>query len=126
MLKPLAVLQTVLIAHALAVFAQSVFAGEFLSGSDSPVRFHEWTGWAILAICTLQVVIAAILLRSGKTSLWLVLGSTLLLLAEGLQTGTGYGRFLNVHIPLGVIIFGAVTGQAIAVWRRLPSGGMAK
>jgi hypothetical protein len=112
----LAILRLVLVSHSLAALAQAVFAGQFLSGVDAPVKFHEITGWAMLAIAAIQIVLAALLMRSGTTSLWLVLGSILILLAEGLQVGTGYGRFLNVHIPLGVIVFAAVTWQTISVF----------
>jgi hypothetical protein len=39
-------------------------------------------------------------------------------LCEGLQVGTGSGRFLNVHIPLSVVIAGAVVGQLVWAFRR--------
>jgi len=118
-------LRFVLTLHALAVLAQSGFAGEFLSGSDGPVKFHEFTGWLILGICALQLTLAAVLARSGTVSLWLVFGSVFLLLAEALQTGTGYGRFLRVHIPLGVVTFGAVTWQLVSVFRaKGPGAGL--
>ena len=112
----LALLRIVLVSHALAVLMQSVFAGQFLAGSDGSVKFHELTGWIILAISALQILIATVLMRSGGTSLWLVFGSVFLFLAEGLQVGTGYGRFLNVHIALGVIVFGAITAQTASVF----------
>jgi hypothetical protein len=115
-LVSLAILRVVLISQTLAVLTQSVFAGEFLAGSDSAVKFHEFTGWTILALAAVQIGVTGILMRSGSTSLWLFSGSFFVFLAAGLQVGTGYGRFLNVHIPLGVIIFGAVTGQTIAVF----------
>jgi hypothetical protein len=118
------ILRLVLVCNFLAVLAQSVFAGQFLSGADSPVKFHEWTGWAVLGISAIQLAVAAALMRSGITSLWLVFGSIFLLLGEGLQIGTGYGRFLNVHIPLGVILFGAVTWQTVSAFLKpVPSGG---
>jgi hypothetical protein len=121
------ILRLVLVCHALAAFAQSVFAGQFLSGSDSQVKFHELTGWIMLAISAIQILLTALLLRSGRTSLWLVLGSVFVLLGEGLQIGTGYGRFQNVHIPLGVIIFAAVSWQAISVFlKRTTSTGPPK
>jgi len=112
----LAILRLVLILHALAVLAQAVFAGEFLSGVDSPVKFHEFTGWVVLSLAAMQLAAAAALLRSNITSLWLVFGSVFVLLGEGLQIGTGYGRFLNVHIPLAVIVFGVVTWQTVSVF----------
>src|SRR5215813_3343585 len=99
------ILRYVLVAHAVALFAQSAIAGEFLSGTDAVVKFHEWTGWGVLGICVIQIVVAVLALRSGAASLWLVIGTVLVLLAEVLQVGTGYGRFLQVHVPLGVIAF---------------------
>ena len=110
------ILRVVLVCHVVAAFAQSVFAGQFLAGSDSQVVFHEITGWALLAICALQIVLAAALLRSGLTSLSLVFSSVFVFLAEGLQIGTGYGRFLNVHIPLGVALVAVVSWQTIVVF----------
>jgi hypothetical protein len=115
-----AILRIVLVCHVLAVLTQAVFAGQFLSGSDSPVKFHELSGWIILAISMSQIVITALLMRSRNASLMLLFGSIFVLLGEGLQIGTGYGRFLNVHVPLGVIIFGVLTAQAISVLK--PSG----
>src|SRR5271156_6310085 len=75
----LAILRLVLILHALAVLAQAVFAGEFLSGVDSPVKFHEFTGWVVLSLAAMQLAAAAALFRSNITSLWLVFGSVFVL-----------------------------------------------
>jgi hypothetical protein len=112
----LAILRSVVVCHALVVLTQAVFAGQFLSGSDSQVKFHEITGWIVLAISLGQIAIIAALMRSGGVSLMLLFGSVLVFLGEGLQIGTGYGRFLNVHVPLGVIIFGSVAAQAVSVF----------
>jgi hypothetical protein len=117
----LAILRTVVLCHLLAVLTQSVFAGQFLSGSDSQVTFHEWTGWIVVAISFSQIVIAGLLVSSGRVSLMFLFGSIFILLGEGLQIGTGYGRFLNVHVPLGVIIFGSVAAQAVSVFQE-PNG----
>ena len=110
----MAILRVVLVCHALAVLTESVFAGQFLSGSDSQVKFHELTGWIVLAISLSQIAIAAALMRSAGVSLMLLFGSVFVLLGEALQIGTGYGRFLNVHVPLGVILFGCVAAQAVS------------
>ncbi len=115
---PLAFLRVVLVAHTLALLAQAGLAGEFLSGTDGIVKFHEWTAWATLGICILQIGLAALATRAGTASWWLLIGSVFVLLAEALQTGTGYGRFMSVHIPLGVIAFGAVLLQTISQFGR--------
>jgi len=112
------ILRYVLVAHTIFLFTQSALAGEFLSGTDGVVKFHEWTAWAIVGICAVQIAVAGLALRSGSASLWLLIGSVLVLLAEVLQTGTGYGRFLRVHLPLGVVLFGAVSWQLVSQFRK--------
>ncbi|HUI62689.1 MAG TPA: hypothetical protein VLX90_20840 [Steroidobacteraceae bacterium] len=111
------ILRGVLSAHTLALFAQSALAGEFLSGTDGVAKFHEWTAWAILGICLIQIAVVALAQRSGHASLWLLIGTVLVFLAEVLQTGTGYGRFLRVHLPLGGIAFAGVSWQLISQFR---------
>jgi hypothetical protein len=81
------------------------------------VKFHELVAWVILGICALQIVIAAFSRRTDA-SLWLLIGSIMIFLAEVLQTGTGYGRFLRVHVPVGVVVFAGVSWQLIAQLRR--------
>lgn len=115
------ILRYVLIVHALSLFAQSVLAGEFLSGTDGVVKLHEWAGWIILGICAVQIAVSALALRARSASLWLLIGTILIFLGEVLQTGVGYGRFMRVHIPLGVIAFAAVSWQTISVFRQSPS-----
>jgi len=99
--------------HALAALSQAVFAGQFLSGVDAQVVFHEWTAWFALGLAALQIAASAALLRAGAP-LWLLVASIFILIAEGLQVGTGYGRFLGVHVPLGVLVFGTLT--CLMVW----------
>ena len=108
----LQVLRIVLALHVLAVLAQAALAGQFLSGLESPVVFHERTAWFILALSFAQVIAAVLFARLGGP-LWLLVASVFVLIAEALQTGTGYGRFLGVHIPLAVFVFGAVLWMMI-------------
>ena len=101
----------------MSVLAQAVFAGQFLSGIDSPVVFHAWTAWFILGLSAAQIILSVSFLKLGGP-LWLVIASLFIFIAEGLQTGTGYGRFLGVHIPLGVFVFGAVIWLMIWAFRK--------
>jgi hypothetical protein len=113
-------LRIVLVLHSCALLAQPALAGEFLSGSDQAVRFHELLAWVILGLCSIQIALATVGLRIGVATYWLPIGSALLLLAESLQTGVGYGRFLRVHIPLGAIEFAVVLVQTVSVFRSRP------
>ena len=114
----LRILQTILFLHALGVLAQSIFAGQFLSGIESPVVFHELNGWFILSLSILQVIFSVIVTRFRGAGMWFVMTSVLIFLGEGLQIGTGYGRFLGVHVPLGVLVFGTLIWQLDFVFRR--------
>lgn len=102
-------LRVIVVFHALGILGQAILAGQFLSGSDSSVLMHETTGWIVAAACLIQIVLSVVI---RKVPLWFIMSSVLIFLGEGLQVGTGYGRFLNVHIPLSIIITFAVMGQA--------------
>ena len=115
-------LRVVLAFHALAVLAQAALAGQFLSGSEGPVAFHEWTAWLILALSAAQIVAAFSFMRLGGP-MWLLVASVFIVIAEALQVGTGYGRFLGVHIPLGVFVFGALIWMMLWAFRSQPAGG---
>ncbi len=106
-------LRVVLIVHALAIFSQAALAGRFLSGDDSAVLFHQVAGWIIPLICLVQILAGIKLVHLSFTC-----ASVVVFLCEGLQIGTGYGRFLNVHIPLSVVIAGVVVGQLVWTYRK--------
>lgn len=113
----LAILRVVVTVHLLAVAAQAVLAGQFLSGIDHSVVFHEQTGWGVAALGLAQIVAAALLRSPRGSVLPFLLSGILILLAELLQVGTGYGRFLNVHVPLGAMILAGLTAQLVWVFR---------
>ena len=48
--------------------------------------------------------------------MWMLIASLFVFLAEALQVVTGYGRFLSVHVPLGVVIFGTLMVQTANVF----------
>ncbi|HLG94776.1 MAG TPA: hypothetical protein VKX49_00550 [Bryobacteraceae bacterium] len=118
----LLVLRIVLSLHVLAVLVQAVLAGQFLSGPEAPVVAHARTAWFILALSVAQIIAAAWFVRRGGP-LWTLVASIFVLIAEALQTGTGYGRFLGVHIPLGVFVFGAVSWMMFWAFRKRAAGG---
>ena len=97
--------------HLALVVAQAVFAGQFLAGADTSVVLHEVAGQIAAAVALIQIAICAIRRIPARTFVPFLVTSILVFLAEGLQIGTGYGRFLAVHVPLGVLICGAVATQ---------------
>lgn len=109
-------LRIVLSIHAFGALAQAMLAGEFLSGTDRAVFFHEYTAWMILTASLCQIALAGILARRSIFPLWMLIASIFVFLAETLQAVTGYGRFLSVHIPLGVVIFGTLAIQTASAF----------
>lgn len=116
--KYLSTLRVILALHALAVFTQAVLAGQFLSGVERPVVFHEFIAWIILGLSCLQVIFAVLAVGMQSKSLWFVVLTVMLFLAQALQVATGYLRFFSVHIPLAVIIFGTLVWQIDFVFRK--------
>ena len=111
------VLRIVIPLHLLAVFLQAVLAGQFLSGTDGAVLFHEYTGWTVAALGLGQVLCCLAAELPAGLALPLILSSALIFLGEVLQVGTGYLRFLGVHIPLAILIVGGLAEQAARVFR---------
>lgn len=109
-------LRIVLPIHAFGAFAQAMLAGEFLSGTDRAVFFHEYTAWIILGASLCQIALAGILTKRGICPLWMLIASIFVFLAETLQAITGYGRFISVHVPLGVVIFGTLVVQTANIF----------
>jgi hypothetical protein len=116
--KYLSTLRVILALHVLALFTQAVLAGQFLSGVEQPVVFHEFTAWIILGLSCLQLIFAVLATGMRSKSLWFVIITVIIFLAEALQVATGYLRFLSVHIPLAVIIFGTLVWQLDYVFRK--------
>jgi hypothetical protein len=101
------------------VFAQAVYAGQFLDGLEGWVRWHEVSGWVILALGCAQCLLALLpTLRRICPGLWFLFSSIAIVLCEALQIGVGYGRFPAVHIPLGVLIFGGLLVQVTTLFTK--------
>jgi hypothetical protein len=108
--------------QALDALLQAVFAGRFLSGDFNMLLVHRANGTQILlGLCLLQVIASVIAWRRAGVPGWIPGVSVLLLAACGVQVSMGFNRVLGVHIPLGVIIIGAVALLAIWVWRHGPA-----
>jgi hypothetical protein len=102
-------LRVVLRLVAVLVFAQAVFAGQFLDGNEAWRDWHASNGMLVLPLLVLvEVVLAVLLWRSGRGPGWIALASVGLLLAIVVQGGMGRNGQLAVHVPLGVAILGLV------------------
>jgi hypothetical protein len=107
----LSVLRMVLLIHLLAVVAQATLAGMFLSGSGMALLLHEMTARGLVGICLLQIAITVLLRVRGGCPAWVLISAIAILLAEMLETYSGYRGLLAVHVPLALGIFGGIMRQ---------------
>jgi len=104
---------------AMLVFAQALFAGQFLDGNAAWRNWHAVNGMLVLPLLALVVVVLAVLVwRAGQGPGWLALASVGLFLAIFVQIGMGQTSQLAVRVPLGVAILGLV-GALLARTRNL-------
>ncbi len=112
-------LRVLVTGHLVAVLAQPVLAGRFLTGDVDAIGVHGLVGSLLpllgmgLMACALAYAVA------GRGRLWVLPVTVLLFLADGFQIGVGYSRNLEVHVPLGVAI--VVAAVLLAAWVWTPS-----
>ena len=106
-------------ARLVAVLAQPVLAGRYLTGDVDAITAHGAVGTALAALDLLVIAAAALYVTGGRGALWVLPAAVLLFLAVGLQIGMGFARQLGVHVPLGV---GIVTASVLlTAWVWAPS-----
>ena len=112
-------LRFLLTGHLVAVLAQPVLAGRYLTGDVDAIEVHGLVG-SLLSLVAMALIAGAIAyVLGGRGRLWVLPAAVLLFFAEGFQIGMGYSRQLQVHIPLGVAI--VVIAVLLAAWVWTPS-----
>jgi hypothetical protein len=112
-------LRFLLTGHLVAVLAQPVLAGRYLTGDVDAIKVHGLVG-SLLALVAMTLIGGAIAyVLGGRGRLWVLPVTVLLFLAEGFQIGMGYSRQLQLHLPLGVAIVVAAVLLAAWVWTPL-------
>jgi hypothetical protein len=105
--------------HLVAVLAQPVLAGMFLTGDVDALGVHATVGSTLAALDMVVIAVTLAYVVAGRGRLWVLPVAVLLFLAVGFQIGMGYERQLQLHVPLGVVI---VTGSVLlAIWVWSPS-----
>ena len=117
-------LRTALTVHLLAVLAQPVLAGLFLTGDIDAIAVHGTIGSTLAAVDLVVIGATLVYVFGGRGRLWVLPVIVALFLAVGLQIGFGYSRTLEIHVPLGVAI--VTTSVLLAIWVWSPSAGRAR
>lgn len=104
---------------AVLVLLQPVSAGLFVTGDVNLLGMHSATAIFVALLCIALVVLGLLVWRPGRGPswpLWLSVGMLLLVVA---QTGFGFARQLELHFPLGVLLFGYTLLFTHKAWRRI-------
>jgi hypothetical protein len=117
-------LRILLTGHLLAVLAQPVLAGRFLTGDVDAIEVHGLVGSLLALVAMILMAGALAYVVGGRGALWVLPVTVLLFLAEGFQIGMGYSRQLDLHVPLGVAI--VVTAVLLAAWVWTPSAARSR
>ncbi len=110
-------LRAVVTLFLLAVLAQPVLAGLYLSGELDALAVHGAIAGVVILLAMALVGAALLFSTLGRGRFWPLPVAVATFLAAGLQTGFGYARQLGLHIPLGVALVTAAVLLAVAVWR---------
>ena len=101
----------------LAVLAQPVLAGLYLSGEFDALAVHGAIAGVVILLAMALIGAALLFCTAGRGRFWPLPVAVATFLAAGLQTGFGYARQLGLHVPLGVVIVTVAVLLAAAVWR---------
>jgi hypothetical protein len=102
--RTLSALRIVAVAHALAVLAQPVLAGSYLSGELDALSLHSLNAHVLSGLGVFQLIAAVVFVWGGRGRTWPLYATVGFVLAEQVQVGVGFEGLLAVHIPLGVSI----------------------
>jgi hypothetical protein len=90
------------------VVLQASLAGMSLTGSREALVWHGRIGTEYITTLGLIVLVLGVLnWRPARGAAWPALVALVAMLALFLQIETGFLRTLGVHLPTGVLIFGA-------------------
>lgn len=100
----LTVLRIMAVLHGLAVLAQPMLAGVYLSGDVDAIDIHGINANIAGGLGFVQLIAAIVFVWKGRGRQWAIWTSLGIVLAEQLQIGLGFEGVLSAHIPLGVAI----------------------
>lgn len=109
-------LRSIALVVAVLVFLQPVFAGLFVTGDVGMLRLHSTTAGFITVMAFVQVIAATLLWRPGRGAVWPIWVALAFFVGAEAQGAFGYARAIGMHIPLGVLMFGASVVMVIATW----------
>jgi hypothetical protein len=94
------------------VATQALTAGLFLSGSVRALKLHAIVGLALACGAAVQAIATGTLWWQRRVSARRAGAAIGLLALMVVQVGLGYSRRYWLHVPIGVLLFGALMTHA--------------
>ncbi|MBN6033658.1 hypothetical protein [Amycolatopsis sp. 195334CR] len=116
MSRVLGVVRWFVTGHAVAIFAQPVFAGSYLIGDYDMLALHALGADVVFYLGVAQLVPTAVLWRRDGVR-WPFWASLLLAVGESGQYFAGVAGALDLHVPLGVALVTLASIMVFAIWR---------
>lgn len=95
------------VAQSAGLLVQAAAAGLLLASVPEGRTAHEALAGLVLLLVTLHLAATVVAWRRGAVPLRTVLHSTPMLLFTILQAALGFTHVRELHVPLGVLMFGA-------------------
>lgn len=113
---PLMILRAAITLQAATAFAAAITAGLLLSVPGGKA-LHSATAYTLFGVTLAHVVVALLAWRPGGASLR-PLGYAIAFFAATLvQVALGLAHLKALHVPFGVLVFGASLLEAVWIWR---------
>lgn len=101
---------------AAGVLLQAILAGSFVTGDVGLLELHSANAGVVTTLAFLQLVAAILLWRPGRGVVWPIWASVASFVLVETQAGFGYARQIELHIPMGVLLFGVTVGLLVGVF----------
>ncbi|MGI5129338.1 hypothetical protein ACQEVB_21205 [Pseudonocardia sp. CA-107938] len=111
------VMRALVSAHVVAILAQPVFAGVYLSGDFDGLSWHAIGADVVTSIGYLQLIAAVVVWVRARRA-WPFLATLAVVTAETVQYFAGLDGALWLHFPLGVLTIAGLVLLFVAVWQQ--------
>lgn len=98
--------RTFLVLNLLTMLLQAAFAGRMIGGDARAFPMHAATAKVLVLLAGGLVLLATYMKFQSHCPAWVLIASGVLLAAEVIEFAAGHLHRVDLHVPLGVALFG--------------------
>ncbi|GAA4923614.1 hypothetical protein HD597_011171 [Nonomuraea thailandensis] len=115
-------MRVTVILQALTLLVQAVTAGTLLSSPDGRM-LHGLTALVVVGTAAVQLLVAILVWRPGGGSPGFIANSAFMLVLSLAAAALGDAHVPELHVPLGVLLFGGSVMLIMRAWSGRPGEG---